>query len=231
MSKIIGILGGMGPLATVAFEEVLLKSSGATCDQEYPILITINDGTLPDRTKAIFEQGESPVPKMKMAIERLKSLGASVICMPCNTAHLLVNALSDTFESITFVHIVEAVRDRILEQFPDTTTIGLLATTASQSGKLYDQLLNESDIQIVYPDNTHQKLVTDCIFSPEGIKAGYITESKLKLEQCVEHLKTKGAQVIVLGCTELPLALKHASLPLIDSNEALALAVLRAANA
>ena len=229
MSKVIGILGGMGPLATVAFEETLLRTSGAKRDGEYPILITLNDGTMPDRTGALLHGGKSPVPRMCEGIQRLRSMGAEVICMPCNTAHAFVPELTDVLDGVAFVHIVEAVCTLIQERYPETKYVGVLGTTGTRASKHYDRILAQAGLHIVYPDAPQQDLVMDAIYGKFGVKSGYLDEPRAQLEPIVDHVQNLGADVVVLGCTELPLALKHASLPLIDSNEALARAVLKAA--
>lgn len=229
MAKMIGILGGMGPLATVAFEDALLRMSGAKSDREYPRFIVLNDGTMPDRTAALLRGGETPVPRMRQGIETLRRAGAEVICMPCNTAHAFANELEDALEGVVFVHIVEAVRVYIEEHHPGVTNIGLLATTGTRAGKTFDRVLGAAGMRVVYPNDEQQSLVMDAIYGPLGVKSGHIDEPRAQLQPIVEHVAELGAQVVVLGCTELPLALKRAVLPLIDSNEALARAVLRAA--
>ena len=229
MGKIIGILGGMGPLATVAFEEALLRASGATRDRDYPILITLNDGTMPDRTEALLRGGTSPVPKMIEGIGLLRRMGAEVICMPCNTAHAFAHELTAALDGVVFVHIVEAVLAYLREEHPSVTSVGVLCTTGARAGQAYDRVLMPEGIAVIYPDPSRQDDVMDAIYGPLGVKSGYLKEPRMQLSPIVDHMKTLGVNAVVLGCTELPLALKEASLPLIDSNVALARAVLRAA--
>ena len=225
--KPIGILGGMGPLATLAFEQTLLHMVGAKKDQDYPPIYVVNDGTFPDRTAAIMNGDTSPVGEMSASIEKLKTLGAEVICIPCNTAHAFYDELKPTLEGAQFAHIVDGVRDELAVSHTGVARVGVMGTVGTKAGRAYNNILGPAGYEVIYPDDKHQALVSDAIYGEEGIKAGGIDLPKKQLEQVVEHLKESGAQVVVLGCTELPIALKQAALPLIDSNQALAALVLK----
>ncbi len=227
--KAIGILGGMGPLATLAFEQILLEMVGAKKDQDYPPVFVINDGTLPDRTDAIMNGSDAPVEGMKASLEKLKQMGAEILCIPCNTVHAYYDQLKPALADTTFVHIVEAVKQELKDKNPTAKKIGVMATVGTKKGKSYESILIPSGYEVIYPDDDNQALVTDAIYGDQGIKAGGVEYPRKQLEQVVEHLKSSGVDVVVLGCTELSIALKKAALPLTDSNHALAKAVLQAA--
>lgn len=229
MYKPIGILGGMGPYATVSFETLLLRAANAPSDQESPVLLVVNDGTIPDRTRALLEFGSSPVPAMRRRLLQLRDAGAEVLCVPCNTAHAFYEKFKDVLEGVTFVHIVDAVIAVLKDRHSSATCIGLMGTTGTKKAGVYDSRMQAAGFSLIYPDDYHQDLLMQAIYGEQGIKAGFFDEPRTLLLKVVEFLGANQAEVIILGCTEISIALKSASLPLIDSTESLAQGVVRAA--
>ncbi|KKW34284.1 hypothetical protein A3D69_04020 [Candidatus Uhrbacteria bacterium RIFCSPHIGHO2_02_FULL_54_11] len=228
--KTIGIIGGAGPLATVDFERRLLALANAASDQEFPIIITFNNSQIPDRTKAILDRGSNPTKEIIRTIETLKHAGAEILCFPCNTSHAFYEEFAPALQGVEFVHLPRAVKEYMKTYLPDIKTIGILCTEGTRLSGVYDRKLGK-EYAIIYPKETTQThCVSQAIYGKRGIKAGYTTEPRAILKEAVDELVELGAEAILLGCTELPLVLKKARVPLIDTSEVLAKAVLARAS-
>lgn len=227
--RTIGILGGMGPLATLDFERKLLSLVDAKKDQDYPTIISFNDPSIPDRTEALIGQGESPLPKLIKNAEKLKNAGAEVICMPCNTAHAFLPALKASVAGIDFVDMINETVS-IIEKLR-LKRIGILCTDGTRLSKNYDVALAKKGLTVLYPNADEQKhLVMDAIYGPTGIKAGNIFAGRTLLEQAVGSLVKNGAQCIILGCTEIAMALDNGEVPYLNTSLILARETLNRAN-
>lgn len=188
MSTAIGILGGMGPRATVEFEQRLISSLTGG-DQQLPKIFSINDGTIPDRTAFITNGGDDPVPRMQSNLVLLESMGAEIICIPCNTAHAQAIFGRLQASKSKLVNLPEIVLASIKEQCLSNPL--LLATQGTVEAGVY------GDIKT--PDAATQKLVTNLIEQTKlGIKPGSKEIKKLK-----NYICQSGADCVILGCTEL----------------------------
>ncbi len=231
MHKLIGIIGGTGPLATVDFERRLLTLANAASDQEFPVVITFNNAQIPDRTEAILGRGPSPTPEIIRTIEVLKRAGAEILCFPCNTSHAFYEEYAPALHGVEFVHLPKTVKAYVKTCLPDVQTIGILCTEGTRISGVYDRELGKEHT-IIYPEEiTQTTCVSQAIYGERGIKAGSITEPRELLKTAVDELISHGAEAILLACTELPLVLNKASVPLINTSEVLAKAVLARANA
>ncbi len=219
--KTIGILGGMGPLATLDFERKLLSMVEAKKDQDYPTIISFNDPSIPDRTEALKGRGESPLQKLIENAVKLKNSGAEVICMPCNTAHAYLPALMSFVAGVEFVDMIDAtisVIERLRVQ-----RVGVLCTDGTRLSRVYDAALEKRGLTSIYPNHDEQKhLVMDAIYGPTGIKSGNMFTGRVLLEQAAKSLVKNGAQCVVLGCTEIAMALDTGEVPYLDTSAILA---------
>ncbi|MFH1405379.1 MAG: amino acid racemase, partial [Patescibacteria group bacterium] len=226
--KTIGIIGGMGPWAAVEFEKTLLELVGAEDDFGYPPIICHNNTDIPDRATAMLEGGESPVPALVRMAQNLIDCGAEILCMPCNTAHYFFNDINKNLNhGIVFVNMIECVCNTIKKC--RINKVGLLATDATIQTNLYQDKLVEINIELIAPDDSHQKKVMKSIYGAQSLKAGNIEQPSAWLKEASDNLISKGAEMIILGCTELPIGIKRLSVPLINSNLELAKEVLQKA--
>ena len=221
---LIGVLGGMGPLATVDFMQKLLAATPATRDQEHvPALISAIP-QIPDRTQAFQGSGASPLPAMLACAKRLEAAGAGVIVIPCNTAHIWFEDLQ-TAMGIPMLHMVEAVMEEALATCGARLRIGLLATQATLASGLYGKHACAPDGRVVEWIHPTGWDIRQCV-SPgiAAVKAGRLDEGRDLLLRAACALHQRGAAAVVLGCTEIPVVLndQNAPLPTIDATAALA---------
>lgn len=201
MRKTIGILGGMGPLATCDLFSKIIQITDASCDQEHVRICIDNNTEISDRTNAIIRHGKDPVPEMVKSAVRLQSFGADVLIMPCNTAHYFYDRILP-FVDIPFLSMIDetakAISDRGLRK------IGLLATDGTLQTAVYEKAFKKRGISIVVPPPENQVHIMDLIYN--GVKAGNKEIDTKPTKKTIEDLFRKGAQTLVLGCTELPVA-------------------------
>ncbi|WP_048165265.1 cysteate racemase [Palaeococcus pacificus] len=216
--KIIGILGGMGPLATVElFKRIVLKTP-AQRDQEHPRILIYNNPKIPDRTAYLLGKGESPLSALIDGAKGLEEWGADFIIMPCNTAHFFAREIQKAI-SIPLVNMIEKTAEHI-----DTLGIkkvGLLATDGTIKGMVYHEALLNMGIEIALPDRDDQRKVMRAIY--EGVKAGNVEWGRAILLRIAKKLE-KRSEGLIAGCTEVSVALKRGdfNVPLIDPMDVIA---------
>lgn len=227
MKRTIGIIGGMGPIATYDLFKKIIEKTDAKTDQEH-IHICIDCNTnIPDRTKAILGEGEDPVPEIVKSGVRLQSMGADVLVMPCNTAHYFYDKITPFFD-IPLLNMLKETAAEIKRR--KIKKVGLLATDGTIKSGVYHKALTDAEIDVVVPSPTKQTSIMDIIYN--GVKA---SNRNIKLDQfygAMDELFDKGAEVLVLGCTELPIAFEifHIDKPAIDPTLVLAEAAIRFTN-
>jgi aspartate racemase len=219
----IGILGGMGPLATADFFSKLLAATPAKGDADHVPLLIQSDPRIPSRPAAILRGGESPLSALLAGRDRLIAAGALALAMPCNTAHFWFAELLEGCP-VPFLSIVEATCDEAASLAAPGARIGLIATGATLATHLFDQRLEALGFMVLRPgDGDMTALVLPAIAL---VKAGRALEGGQLIEQAVQALLARGAMTVVLACTETPLALDAVQSPLrancIDSTAALA---------
>lgn len=224
----IGIIGGVGPLAAVAFELRLLQLADAKTDQEYPVIFHYNNSQVPDRTAAIVGNGADPVPSLQHTLDTLVAAGAKVLAMPCNTGHALIDRLTIPSD-VTYINMLTAVRDRVLKEHGGAT-IGVLCTDGTRASGVYDDTFASTNCTVLYPTKEDQQLVMDAIYGIDGIKSGGRDVPREKLTSVADRLAERGVSLIIAACTEIPLALSKCSVPIIDTIDVLAQAVLDASS-
>lgn len=227
--KTIGIIGGMGPLAAVDFEKKLLTLAGGASDQDYPVIINYNNSRIPDRTRALLDNGSDPVSELVATAEKLTHAGAEVLVMPCNTAHAFFEEVQNKVDA-PIVSMIHAVVSHIKNQYPGAFRVGVLATTGTIKSGVYECVLQASGFNpIAIGEQEQETLVMEAIYGKQGVKAGYTEEPRKLLEQAADILCKQSADVIIMGCTEISMVLKHACVPLVDSSLVLAEEVLKRA--
>lgn len=200
MGKTVGILGGMGPKATADLLDKIVDLTPAKKDQDHIHIIVDNNPKIPDRTSYIMGKGENPIGALLETAVRLRNNGVDFIIIPCNTAHYFYDKLVEAVE-IPFINMIEEVGKHILDEF-GKCKVGLLATTGTYEGKVYEKYLNQLGIDVLVPEDEIKDMVLDLIYK---VKAG---ERKFKIEElnCIlKGFKEQEVKVVILGCTELPL--------------------------
>ena len=222
--KTIGIIGGMGPAATSDIFRRILQLTPVEKDQEHIHIIIDNNPKIPDRSQAIFGKGESPVPAMIESGKMLQTAKADFIIIPCNTAHFFYDELKGHLR-IPIVHMIREVAKKIHKEFPNVRKAGLLSTRGTIKAGLYQKELRAFGIEVIKPDERVQDMVTEAIFGVEGIKCGCLEgKSKKLIYNAIDNLINNGAELIIGGCTEIPLVVDSETVPLpfINSNQVLA---------
>lgn len=198
--KILGVLGGLGPMASAYFLQLLIQMSDAETDQEHMEVILHSKPQIPDRTRYILEQsGDNPLPQMAEAGRGLAAQGAEVLAIPCITAHYFQEQL----EAETGVPILNAIEEtaRYLRQ-AGINRVGILATDGTLASGLFQRCLAEHQIDCITPGEEDQRTVMHLIYG--NVKAGKPVEFSL-FEALSARLFAQGVQVILLACTELSL--------------------------
>lgn len=213
MEKTIGILGGMGPEATLDCFAKIIKNTPAQTDQEHLRVVIDSNPKVPDRTAAITGKGESPVSILVAGCLSLQRAGADFIIIPCVSAHFFLEEVQEQV-NIPILSIYETVSDIIANDHPQIKTIGLMGTTGTISGGLFQKRLAADGIKTIAPDENQQSKVMAAIYDIKNSQAPRSKEEITSdLVVAAESLISKGARGIVAGCTEIPLALSQDHLP------------------
>ena len=240
---IIGIVGGVGPLAGLDLQAKIVAQTVAGRDQEHlPVLSLSWPGPIADRTKYLLGQvAENPAHAIVAQLRLLAAMGATVAAIPCNTAHApaIFDVIRDGVARFTsplrLLHMLDETADHLATHLPGLRTVGVLSTTGTWRARLYPQLLERRGLRVVAPDAARQEMIHAAIYDPaHGIKsAGRVTaRARADLARGVVALRAQGAEAVVLGCTELPLAFpegEYEGVPLIDPTWVLARALIREA--
>jgi aspartate racemase len=223
---LLGILGGMGPLAGAAFASRLVALTDAQRDQDHVPALLCNDPRVPDRSSARLGLGADPLEAMVAGLQLLERAGATLIAIPCNTAHLWYEQMAARTR-VPLLHIVEAVCDD-LEALGARGPVGLMGTPATLKLGLYQAPLRDRGHEVLVPDEAG---LAQCVAAIAAVKANRPQEAFAPAAACIRGLLARGARAVVLGCTELPLAVPHDrrdafGCVLTDSIDALARAAL-----
>jgi aspartate racemase len=227
--KVIGILGGMGPEATIDLFTKIVKGTKARKDQDHLRILIDNNPKVPDRTLAIQGKGPSPLPQLVRSAKGLERAGADFIIIPCVTAHYYYEPLQKRIR-ISILHIVDETVKYVKHRWKGIKKIGLIATTGTIHTGLFQKAFSPTGIELILPNPEIQKgWVMEAIYGKSGIKAvGPSEGSKRLIFKASEILIHQGAQAIIAGCTEVPLVLKEGdlSVPVIDTISTLAQAAI-----
>jgi aspartate racemase len=219
--KCAGVLGGMGPDATVDFMTRLIRLVPAKEDGDHIRCIVDNNPKVPSRIKALFEGGkEDPAPCLMDMARRLEAWGADFLVMPCNTAHYYHGRIQSAVR-IPVLNMIELAARAAQRKFPQLRKAGILATSATVKVGLYEKAFAELGVETAYPGASDQAALLALI---KSIKAGQIGEAqRAALISTGRRLLEQGAQALVLACTELSVIAPHkGELPFVDASQALA---------
>ncbi len=222
---LIGVLGGMGPAATVDFVHKLIALTNAECDQDHLPLLIASIPDVPDRTAALLRHESSPETALVRYRMLLENAGARCIVMPCNTAHFWLDKLREGAQA-EILSIIDAVVTQVKKM--GVTRIGLMATDGTVTTGLYQKQLAQNHIDCVLPDKAQQEEIMRSIYL---LKTGHLERATVIMEEQYQQLMMENISVVILGCTEIPVilatAIQKSPERFIDSNEALAHATIR----
>lgn len=246
--RLIGIVGGLGPFAHIDFERKLLDAAseliGARRDQDFPQWVLSSIPQTPDRTEAYFGEADDPTQALSQSLERLRGAGADFAVVACNTAHLFLKRLREE-SPLPIISLIEVTADEAAGIAPGGA-VGLLATSGTLRSRLYHDPLEARGMRAASPldlddgEEVQLRCVMEPIYGPfvdgrhqgGGIKTdGRSAGARALLEQAAGRLvEDRRADVLVAGCTEIPLALEGPELagrPLLDPARVLAKAAVR----
>ena len=222
--KILGVVGGVGPSATVDFLDKIICNTPATRDQDHIRMIVDHDPAIPDRTAYLLGEGTDPTASILAACKRLEAYGADLIAIPCNTAHAFVGSIQREL-TIPIINMLRETAQYVEDHHGGVKTIGLLATSGTLKSRIYHDLIELTGRSVVVPDEVHQNLAMNAIY---GVKAGNTEDTNLdEFRLALTHIINAGAELVILGCTELPLLsaridMNDESIPMLDPGEILA---------
>lgn len=200
MKQAVGVIGGVGPMATVYYMQRVIEMTKAGCDQEHINMLVFNDCDIPDRTAFITEKSpDNPLPVMVKDAKRLEAAGCEFVVIPCNTAHYFYDELEQAVE-IPVVNIVEETIRYAKARVQDLSCVGIMATTGTIVTGTYQKYAERAGLSFAVPDEDEQDLLMQIIY--DGVKAGKPVP-RADFDRVANHLRAKGAQCLILGCTEL----------------------------
>lgn len=207
LEQLVGIIGGTGPEATNYFTSLLTKMRGhVKRDQDHIPFLLFNNPQIPDRSKFLLYGGETPLPEMVRTGLLLKHAGATFIVITCNTAHAFVQEVEQEV-GLPVVSLIEQTVNYISNKYGQETTVGVLATTGTIKTQIYQKAFGKlaPKISVLVPDKDDQAAVMKACYDIKKFSAD--EQSFQTLNKAAHHLIDRGAKVIILGCTEIPLAL------------------------
>ncbi len=202
--RLVGIIGGMGPDATVDFMSQILRVTPASTDQDHVRMVVENNPRIPSRQAAMRGEGESPGPAIAAIAARLEAMGAEFLVMPCNLAHAWQSDIEAAI-SVPFVSIVEESVKSALDRSGDDSAVGLMTTPGCFTAGLYQQALAATGRPVI--TQTPEELAEAMSFV-EQIKSGNQSQEIASgLRALADKLIDRGAKVLIAACTEFPLVL------------------------
>jgi len=226
--RVLGVLGGMGPLASAQFMLRLTLLTPATRDQDHIPAVLWSDPRVPDRTRGKLAGGEDPLPWLLRGIGGLLQAGCGAIAIPCNTAHGWFAPMQAAAD-VPILHIVDAAAADLRRIGVPLGTIGLMGTQATLAMRLYQERLADQGWVCLTPSQDQMdRLVTPAIAL---VKANRVADACAPLAEVVNHLADRGAAAVVLGCTEIPIGIQAGPadalrVPVVDTIDALARAAI-----
>ncbi|MCL2099389.1 MAG: amino acid racemase [Oscillospiraceae bacterium] len=192
MYKKLGILGGMGPLATCTLYGNIIKNTPARTDQEHLNIVVLNASYIPDRTAGILNRGESPLPYLLNALKELENCGCDLVAIPCNTSHFFYEQLQDS-SKIKILNMIALTAEALAGA--GIKKVYLMATEGTIKTEVYQKYLSMHDIETIIPSSEETSEMMRVIYK---VKAGETPESG-ELEKAAQ----KHNLPVILGCTEL----------------------------
>ncbi len=241
--RVIGIIGGMGPYAGLDLVKKVFDQTLAHSDHAHlPVALLSYPERIPDRSPFLFGETDlNPAPRMAEIVRRLESVGAVVAAIPCNTAHgpaifdALELLLRASGSRVRLLHMIRETARHLHEAFPGVRRVGILATNAVQHLHLYEDALRQYGFEAFHPKEPIQtekvnRTIFDETWGIKGVANPVSERARRCLLDAIEHLRGRGAEAVVLGCTELPLAVPEAEwagAALVDPTVVVARALIR----
>ncbi|MGZ7459796.1 cysteate racemase [Pseudomonas sp. Ma2-10] len=229
VEKIVGIIGGMGPEATVDLMRRVIEMTPVEDDADHIRMLIDNNPKVPSRIKALIEgTGESPAPCMAEMARGLVRQGADFLVIPCNTAHYYYDEVAAAV-SAPIINLIELTAQTVHAQQPGIHKIGLLASSALRMIELYEPWFRALGIEILYPEESNQVQLMQLI---RDVKAGRRTDAQIEAyNSAAKSLEAQGAQCLVVACTELSVLddKLQSALPIYDAANLLAAEIVRLA--
>jgi aspartate racemase len=223
---VLGVLGGMGPLASAEFMRRLTLLTPALRDQDHIPAVLWSDPRVPDRTAARLGGGEDPLPALLRGIRGLERAGCGAVAIPCNTAHGWFDAMQAA-TALPILHIVDAAAAELARLGVARGRIGVMGTAGTLAMRLYQERLEARGYECLVPSPEEMaRLVTPGIAE---VKANRVAPAYAPLAEAARLLAERGARAVVLGCTEIPLGIAAGSelpFPVCDTIDALARAAI-----
>lgn len=207
----LGIIGGMGPMASAVFYDMISSKTDASCDQENLDLILLSHAGMPDRTRAILSKDEAQIEEVRSKLYAdamfLQNAGCTAIAVTCNTAHYFVNMIEGELD-IPFIHLIRETAEAVASEF-GAKKVAVLATDGTIETRLYQDELSKRGVIAFTPKAEVQALVMHEIY--ECIKSGKPADEEI-WQKIEEYVKAEGCEAAVLACTELSVVRKELSL-------------------
>ena len=192
----VGVLGGLGPKATVYFMDMDVDNTHASCDQEHIDMIVYNHASIPDRTSYILDNNcDNPIPYLIEDAKMLEKLGCNFLVMPCNTSHFMYDEIQNSI-SIPLINMPKEVAD-VINKDDEIKKVGILATAGTLKAKIYERYLSK---EIFYPSDETNNKVMDLIYNK--VKKG-ISVDKQEFYEVLEEYFDNDCDALIMGCTEL----------------------------
>jgi len=224
--KIVGILGGMGPEATVDFFAKIIALTPAERDQGHLRIIIDNNPKIPDRTEAILTKDESLVLVLVETAKNLEGAGVDFIAIPCNTAHYFYEDLVREI-SIPILHMIREVVHAVKAYLPECKKVGLISTTGTVACNLYQKEFQKVGVEVIVSDPQSQAKVMNAILRIKAMREK--EKARKELTEAANLLVERKAEALILGCTEIPLVFKARdfAIPVFDATSVLAKATVK----
>ena len=227
MARMLGVLGGMGPLASAEFMRRLVLLTPAERDQDHLPAVLWSDPRVPDRIAGHRGTGESPLPAMLRGLQGLQAAGCGAVVVPCNTAHGWFDAMQAA-SPVPILHIVDAAEAELARLGVPPGPVGLMGTAGTLAMRLYQDRLEPKGWRFLLP--TSDEMEALALPAIARVKTGDVAGAYAPLAEAAQRLAGRGAHAVVLACTEMPLALGAGpalGVPVCDTVDALARAALR----
>lgn len=220
--KVLGVLGGVGPLATIYFADLVIKMTDAKSDQEHIAMVILNHASIPDRTEYILDNTKpNPLPVMIADAQQLERDNCDYIVIPCNTAHYFFDEIQKSV-SVPIINILEETVSYAQRTVPNLRCLGILATEGTVKSGAYQSIIEKHGLSFCVPNEEDQKSLMHIIY--DQVKAGEKVDI-CEFLRIVGELKKQGSDAVILGCTELSVIKKDFNLhqaDIVDSMECLA---------
>jgi aspartate racemase len=227
--KVLGIISGMGTRAGLLFANKMVDYLDVTSDQDFPEFLLHNNSKVPDRTKAIFEVGESPIEELRRSIRILNEGNADVIVATCITAYHFIADLEGESKA-KILNPITLVRDHILQYYRDTIRVGLLCTSGTLRSELFQRSFDNTGVELItLGKGDQQNLFMRSVYMENGFKSSRVSKEAGELmNAAVDSLLREGVELIIGGCSEVQLCLSRETMaiPYIDTMDVLAKAAL-----